>query len=82
MPDVKGPVIVHSDATLLRMLDLREQGLSKAKIAARIGVTKNVIVGALYRISEDMLTHDLTPERNGEMPDGWWRAGLQKQGGT
>ena len=71
--------IIHSDATLLRMLDLREEGLSKAKIAARLRMTRGSVIGALYRIDQDTDAADLTPHRNGEEKPRWWKAGLAKQ---
>lgn len=65
----KGGRIKWTDAQLLRMLDLREQGLSAAAIGREMNARRNQVIGALWRIDEETALHDLTPERNGVTDD-------------
>lgn len=67
------------DEELLRMLDMRDhQRLSARQIAARTGLSRGTICGALFRIDRDA---DAVPcrcrrkaNRDGGMPRGWWAA--------
>ena len=62
-----------SDADLLRILDLSEQGLTYRQIAARMGRPHDSIRGTAQRIrsATEPSVHD------GTMPPNWWQAGLR-----
>jgi hypothetical protein len=80
-----------TDAEMLRLLDLVErQGLSDLRAAKVMTLeghrrfTKGAVIGMRSRINaETRAIPDLCdkPEnRDGGMPSGWWRAGLDYQG--
>ena len=67
--------VERTDAEILRILELRDLGLSCREVGARVGTTKNAIIGLTGRIR-----NDTEPSRHdGTMPSGWWRAGLKRR---
>lgn len=64
-----------SDAELLEMLDLADEGRTIDAIAERFGRTRGTVSGWLHRIRRET-----EPSRHdGTMPAGWWRDGLRRQ---
>ena len=61
------------DATILTMLHLRDvEGMTLVNIAKELGVTRNVVVGALRRIDKDVKIHCPPDKHDGTMPPLWW----------
>lgn len=67
------------DATVLRILDLRADGLSNQQIGLKVKMTRGQVSGLLFRIDRDTDKHDASPHLNGTMPRDWWRAGLRRR---
>ena len=81
-----------SDADLLAILDMVDEGVSAAGIAKLVGGSRNSILGKLHRIRVDLDDSERLvfpadgfaekPEnRDGGMPARWWVAGLARQKG-
>ena len=65
-----------SDMIDLRILDLRDHERLKAtEIGRRLRITRNAVVGRIYRMQHEELPCACTkPEnRDGGMPRGWWQ---------
>lgn len=66
-----------NDALMLEVLELRNRHrMSPNKIAKELSLTKNQVMGVLFRCSQDVgpTKHD------GTMPPRWWEEGLKKRG--
>lgn len=66
----------NSDMIDLRILDLRDhEGLKPAAIGRAMGLSRNAVIGRLYRMQhEDVPCQCRKPEnRDGGMRRGWWR---------
>lgn len=81
-----------SDAQVLDMLDLVAAGNSRAAVADVYGLSKNTVVGLLFRVGRDADRAESTPPPpagqsravkpencDGGMPARWWVPGLRKQ---
>lgn len=78
------------DARTLAALDMVAGGLTGADAAARLGVTRCAVLGLMKRV-RDETDHAELPwrpgadvhlkpkNRDGGMPDGWWKRGLAQQ---
>lgn len=73
-----------TDGEILHVLDMKQEGHSAANIAeamsARVGVRfrKNQIIGQIAKCEEDIACECEKPEnKDGGMPEGWWRQGLK-----
>jgi hypothetical protein len=68
-----------NDVQLLDVLERAARGESATKIGKALGLTRSSILGLLFRARAPDAC--LKPEnRDGGMPEGWWREGLAKQG--
>lgn len=65
----------RTDADLLQILQLRDDGLTMRQIAARMRMSRNAVLGLYHRIQRDTEPS----EHDGTMPYGWWREGLRRQ---
>lgn len=81
-----------TDGEILRVLDLRAKGATAAEAGRAKGLARAAILGLEKRIRDDLTREDGTvrpgerpavkPEnRDGGMPEGWWKAGLARQRG-
>ena len=72
-----------TDYELLTVLNLRHSGHSCGQAGSAIGRSKNAVIGMMSRVTsqtDKVACECVKPENiNGGMPDGWWRAGLEKQ---
>lgn len=72
------PKRLWTDEEMLEVLRLKdEEGWTAEKIGERFGVSKSAILGMIQRIRKDTDAHDLTPELNGTMDQGWIKKGLK-----
>lgn len=64
-----------TDRQTLEALELTDQGMSRADVAEKLGVSRMSIVGIVSRCQKEAKP---TPH-DGTMPARWWEAGLKKQ---
>lgn len=75
---------VWDDEMCLRALHAVDvEGVSRAVVARRMGVSRSAVIGILHRINAEtdaVLEKCKKPEnRDGGMPDKWWQAGLRRR---
>lgn len=65
-----------TDEQILRVLELRDEGLSFSAIARVTKLTRNTVLGIWHRVTDAAGPPD---EFDGTMPYGWWNIGLRKR---
>ncbi len=61
------------DELVLEMLDAMADGLTAAAVAARMGTTKNAVLGMRFRCLGPLSQRETPEVGDGTMESGWWR---------
>jgi hypothetical protein len=71
-----------TDLDLLEILECRARGLNTVQTSARLGITKNAVIGALHRIDRDCAEHPCMARKpknkDGSQKPRWWDNAKQR----
>lgn len=69
-----------TDAELLRLLELRDLGLTLNEIARRLRRSRGSVIGMHKRLNDEADRCFPRCDAEGTLPRGWWKAGLAARG--